>query len=418
MIVSLCLVLQLLNYDKVETGALSLELSLIPIMNLIQNTIDEFKLPAAKKNIQLEVDLPSSDSKRNLNGQGCLVVGDAIRLRQVLRNLTSNAIKFTPDSGSLNVKATWLQDKDHRSPYTSKKNCCEDKEDQFNLENGEIVVLPRIGSVLIEVTDSGVGLTKEQTRRVFNQGTQFNVNKLQAGQGSGLGLFIAKGIVEQHKGSLSVRSDGVGKGTTFSIVLPLYHESSKPICSDSTESPSLESPNHGCDEDETEAGGQRILVIEDAPMNRKLLIRLLENHGHTVDGAEDGAIGVEMVKAAMEAGNPYDTILTDNHMPVMDGLAATKRIREMGCDSFMVGVTGNVVPEDVASFRMAGVNAVLAKPFQMSELTTLWNEQNVSAQQNADQSSPALCFQFEQMPMGKNDSGGLPRPYHDVEMGN
>ena len=129
---------------------------------------------------------------------------------------------------------------------------------------------------------------------------------MQGGGGSGLGMFIAKSIVEQHEGSLSVESKGIGHGTTFIAKLPLFHDPSSTTDVINSSNPQIDS----CSEASTtnyESLPQRILVVDDAAPNRKLLIRLLKNRGHTCDEAENGKEAVEFVKQA--GNNPYDTIL-------------------------------------------------------------------------------------------------------------
>jgi CheY-like chemotaxis protein len=95
--------------------------------------------------------------------------------------------------------------------------------------------------------------------------------------------------------------------------------------------------------------------------------------------AEDGAVALEMIRQAIEDNNPYDTILLDYEMPVMNGPIAAKEIRAMGCDVFIVGVTGNMLTEDVAYFRSCGANALLGKPFKIASLEELWSEYGVTS---------------------------------------
>jgi len=243
---------------------------------------------------------------------------------------------------------------------------------KFTLTSGEVVEYPPSGHLELTVTDTGAGMSPDQLSKLFGDGVQFNVNELQSGQGSGLGLFITKGIVEQHGGSLTAMSAGLGNGTTFKMILPLFH-----VPDSSTQETA------GADEYATAMKAieepvkpllLRVLLVDDALTNRKLLKRLLTNHGHTCEEAKDGQEAVDQVKKAIEAGTPYDTILMDSEMPVMNGPTATKEIRALGCDAFIVGITGNVLPEDVAFFKQCGANEVLPKPFNMSDLEGMWVE--------------------------------------------
>jgi len=389
-----------LNYDKIESRQLTLELSIVPIQSMVREIVTEFVLPAQDKSIALSVltekvnscdasacaisTSRTSKSKKNkvevdyidqiesqlLKDQ--VVVGDKSRLSQVMRNVLSNAIKFTPDKGSITVKTTWIV-------------ATVDESTNVLLQDGQKEDLHQTGWIQIEVTDTGPGMTEEQLATVFESGVQFNRNKNQKGGGSGLGLFIAKGIVDQHNGILEVTSEGMGKGSSFVCKLPVYCKPKHqkignmvvPVSGD--ESISERVSSSWLDERNDRDLCYRILVVDDAPMNRKLLTRLLMKRGHHVDMAEDGLQAYEKVVAEMKEGRRYDTILMDFQMPVMDGPTATQRIRMEGCDSFIVGITGNVLPQDVEYFKTCGADDVLGKPFQVEQLEYMWIEYGVTA---------------------------------------
>ena len=254
---------------------------------------------------------------------------------------------------------------------------------EFTLYKGETIHVAPRGYLQVDVTDSGAGMTTEQVSRVFHEGVQFNVNELQAGQGSGLGLYIAHGIAVQHEGNLTVASRGLGQGTTFTLTLPLYHvpEQDLPECI-------LRSRQLDCHTTAGQEGGNtkiqptilgqpplekyRILVVDDTAMNRKLLLRLLRNKGHACDEADDGDSAVQAVRAALESGRGYDTILLDYEMPRMKGPDAAAAVRKLGCDAVIVGITGNTLPEDVQYFKANGANAVLPKPLDIKDLEDVW----------------------------------------------
>ena len=222
-------------------------------------------------------------------------------------------------------------------------------------------------------------MSNEQLSKLFRDGVQFNVNELQAGQGSGLGLFIAKGIVEQHGGTMVATSEGLGCGTTFTMTLPLYHAPDK---NKAKQDPRYEESRAAMNESmqssmQNHNAYLRILLVDDSGTNRKLLRRLLQNHGHAITEAENGREGVDAMVEARKKGNPFDCILLDYEMPEMNGPDACKEMRSLGCDSFIVGVTGNVMAEDVALFKSCGANGVLPKPFKLVELDQLWLEYGV-----------------------------------------
>jgi len=308
------------------------------------------------------------------------IVGDEIRLRQVLRNLISNALKFTPSGKPITISLKYVKTEPIRPLQTQ----------TFTLKDGQEVEYPSSSNALqILVQDQGAGLTKTQLGKLFSDGIQFNPNELQAGHGSGLGLFITRGIVEQHGGMVQAMSEGLRKGATFEVILPLYQvpgsaptevesQSSSPMESTETvgESQTLRSTfkeNHVA----AKKACQRILIVDDALSNRKLMRRLLEHHGHNCEVAEDGKEAIQVVQEASQRGEPFDTILMDFEMPIMNGPTATEHIRSQKYDTFIVGVTGNMFPEDVEQFLASGANAVLPKPFRMNALVALWDKYNI-----------------------------------------
>lgn len=350
----------LLNYDKIESGTLMLELTRVDIWELVAKTVVEFKLPSATKKITLDLQLPviKGDAEQpsflppDILEQK--VVGDCVRITQVLRNLVSNALKFTPEGGRLHVSAQWIE----RTTVGQAKNST------FELCKSESITASKSGMLEVKVTDSGAGMSKEQLAKLFQQGMQFNVNELQCGQGSGLGLYIAKGIVEQHGGKLTAWSEGLGCGTTFTMTIPLYHIKEP-------EQTQLVNESFSWSQKSFRQSNLYILIVDDATTNRKLLKRLLENRGHTCDEAEDGHVAVEMVQEATGKKKPYDMILMDYEMPTMNGPTAALEIRNNGSDAFLIGITGNMMAEDVAYFKSQGANAVLPKPFKISSLEEL-----------------------------------------------
>jgi len=351
----------LLNYDKVESGSLSLELTAIPIWGLIEQTISEFRLSASSKNIKMSLELPKS-SPTMPTLKDTKVVGDAVRIVQVVRNLVSNALKFTPEGKAVNIKVYWKP-----PPKEEPK-----KEDRtFKLKSKDLVTVPSSGEIVVCVEDEGAGLSAEQQSKLFGVGVQFNVNELQAGNGSGLGLFIAKGIIEQHEGQLVCHSAGLGCGTSFTVTLPLYNIPDP-----------VPEPHSETDYEFRDTYRQyplKVLIVDDAKSNRKLLKRLLENRDNVCDEAADGQEALNTVKEATSRGETYDLILMDYEMPVMNGPTAAREIRAIGIDqSFIVGITGNLMDEDVEHFKKCGANAVLPKPFKVQDLENLCVEYHVT----------------------------------------
>jgi hypothetical protein len=171
------------------------------------------------------------------------------------------------------------------------------------LTSGQSVSAQRRGFLQVQVEDSGAGLSSDQVTQLFSDGIQLNVNKLQAGQGSGLGLFITMGIIEQHEGTLVAASEGLGQGTTFTMTLPLWDVPQfSSACSLRI---SEEDSNWGT----VAPSSLRVLVVDDVRSNCRLLSHLLRKGGHISEEAEDGAEAVDMVARAIEDGAPFDSVL-------------------------------------------------------------------------------------------------------------
>ena len=374
----------LLDYDKLETGLLKLEMGQVPIWDLVWRTAKQFNIQAANRRINLTVDTqkptlqPTENVDPEAGGKRLLgVFGDDVKLCQVIRNLLSNALKFTPEDGTIEVKTFFVKD----GLPNAKMSHRGDNPIRHGFPH------QRAGSIKIAVVDSGVGLSHDQLGLLFSEGVQFDANKLQHGGGSGLGLNIAKGIVEQHAGTISAHSSGIGKGTTFTIELPIFE-----FNSEQTDEAMISRAN-GADtgtskttsfvtdlSDESEKGQyqRNILVVEDSETSRKMLIRLLERSGHTCIPAANGQAALDAVKRDLMARQndqvhkPIDTILMDFEMPLLRGPEATRKIRKLGFVGTILGVTGNVLTEDVDFFINNGADEVLAKPVSMDCLRSCW----------------------------------------------
>jgi CheY-like chemotaxis protein len=256
----------------------------------------------------------------------------------------------------------------------------------------------------VAVKDSGAGLSPEQLAEICAEGVQFNANQLQAGQGSGLGLFISKGLVEQHGGTLRVSSEGLGRGSTFTIELPVFRaeadivptrrrsgearqkerRSSKSSGAGSSRLQATQDGNHLTDDlfcipesvldlaENTEII-RRVLVVDDADSNRKLVMRILAAKGYLCTGAANGQEAVDAYAQLKQQGEHVDAVMMDYEMPIMDGPTACKKLREMGCTCFIAGVTGNVLPADVDHFKHMGASAVLSKPLNVDVFESLYH---------------------------------------------
>jgi signal transduction histidine kinase/DNA-binding response OmpR family regulator len=451
-----------LNYDKIATGEMVLEYTAIPIWNLIADTIAEFNLPMTKKKLTLHNSLPNlavecahnrsglfysdetiqksnkryinsldddtsnGNSNSNSNNDGGLsdmeagcksdlleaaqkqkLVGDSVRIKQVIRNLLSNAIKFSKEGGDITISTTFMKcsvDVGGDRGWRIKAQPPKVEKKTFELKSKEVVTCEKTGEIAFTIKDSGAGLSKTQLKNLFGAGVQFNVNELQSGKGSGLGLYIAKGIVEQHGGSLVADSEGNGLGCTFTVRLPIYNPpeeewgDSQPFswkrrrprkrssfekavrkhtvmeCDDEEEGGDMDCTLHSLDSRDDGMSDLKILLVDDSKSNRKLLDRLMTMRGHRCEQADDGHKGLDMTMRAESFGQPYDLIFMDYEMPTMNGPEAVKQIRGQGSDVYIIGLTGNIMADDVKYFHVCGANAVFPKPFKVKEFEQLLEE--------------------------------------------
>ena len=400
----------LLNYDKIENGTLQLYLSELQMNQFTERVVSQLDMEAKNRQVALsfafvdefaenssggkasksivdvdksnERDIETGDLNKKAEGERIYdaerlrVFADENRIRQVVRNVLSNALKFTPENGTVDVSVIYSPDND-LCVNTTNSTLVEDHIKTTHTDEGQDC--SRAGTCIIRVKDSGAGMTAEQLGRLFGEGVQFDANKLQAGGGSGLGLWISKGIAESHGGSIMAESEGRQKGSTFQITLPLY----KPPKVDGPLGGTVSTHNmsEGSDEelsstDEAPPKKRHILVVDDALLNRKMLTRLLERSGHTCEAACDGDEAVAIIAAELEKDNNQQSIgciLMDSEMPRLQGPDAASQIRELGFEGLIVGITGNVLPEDITHFKSMGANAVLAKPVRLPQLEDVWN---------------------------------------------
>ena len=252
--------------------------------------------------------------------------GDASKLNQVLINLLDNAIKFTRDGG-VELSLDQLENRGNE---------------------GEVWIA-------VEVTDSGKGISEENMDRIFGKFEQENTSTRRVHGGSGLGLAISKQLIELQGGSISCSSE-VGKGTTFRVELPFRYEGR--VSEDVGVS----------DWSQVNLVGLRLLVVEDLEVNRMLLRQMLRNKGIVMFEAENGKESLEVLKE-----HDVDLILMDLHMPEMDGIEATQRIREgrvkrVNAEIPIVCLTADVFKETKEAIFSAGMNDFVTKPLEMRRL--------------------------------------------------
>lgn len=308
----------LLDLNRILAGQVRLDLQRVELIDVIHATMDSAQPTAQAKGVRLETIL---DARRGI------VSGDPSRLQQVVWNLVSNAIKFTPKGGKIQV------------------------------------LLEQVNShVELTVSDTGVGIALDFLPHVFERFSQRDGTAGRRFGGLGLGLAIAKQLVELHGGSVNAKSPGEGKGATFIVRLPLVLVQDKDRNAD-------ESPAHDEHADSIhvpELRGARVLVVDDEADARNLLRRILENQGAKVVTA----VSAEKALEALKTTTP-DAMISDIGMPDMDGHALIRAIRgseHKGQHIPSLALTAFARAEDRKRAMLAGYEAHLAKPFDVTEL--------------------------------------------------
>lgn len=324
----LALINDVLDMSKIESGKVELRHESFNFRAFLQDFENLYGEQAKSKGISYETILAS-----DLEVQ---IIGDSLRLNQVLSNLLSNALKFTPAKGMIKLRVS------------------KTGEDQENVY------------LRFEVIDTGCSIAEENYDKIFESFEQENVDVTYKYGGTGLGLSIVKRFTGLMGGGIHVTSVQ-GSGSTFTVDLPFgkIKESGKPTrFSDINGRNDLAKDCYAVDYD---FKGKRILLVEDNELNREIAEELIGVTGASVESAEDGVQAVEMFKESAEGY--YDLILMDVQMPHMDGYEATRCIRALGrSDAQKVPIfamTANAFAEDVQKSREAGMNAHISKPLDI-----------------------------------------------------
>ena len=307
----LTLLNDILDFSKIEANKLELETAPYDFLTVVRWVADMMRVSAEKKGLRLVLDAPTSIPK---------LVGDEGRIRQVMLNLVSNAIKFT-QKGEISLVA-------------------------------EAVMDMGVVSLTVRVSDTGVGMTDETLRKLFRPFTQADASTTRQFGGTGLGLSICKNLVELMGGQISVQSEP-GSGSTFSFTINQ---------SIAAETALQDAPLLQVDD----LTGCRVLLVEDNRINQLVAEGMLRRLGCDVEVADDGVAAV-----ALANEKTYDIVLMDCQMPNMDGFEATRAIRQLAMpmrEVPIIALTANTMNGEDARCRAAGMDDYLPKPVQRQAL--------------------------------------------------
>ena len=327
----LSLINDVLDMSRIESGSVRIEYTTVHLPDILHDlrTIIQGTVYSKKQDFYI-------DTKDMLHED---IITDRLRLTQVLLNIISNAVKFTPVGGMIHVGIS--EQPCGKEGYTM---------------------------VIFRVKDNGIGMSPEFQEHIFDSFTREHTVTENGIGGTGLGMAITKNIVDMLGGRIQVESE-VGKGTEFTVTLEceISGMTTKPeSASEQGELPGneLQKPKA---EDRRSYAGKRVLLVEDNELNREIATAIMQEIGLDVDIAEDGTDAVDIMSSA--EGRKYDLIFMDIQMPKMDGYTATREIRTLNdpkCANIpIIAMTANAFEEDRKKAIKAGMNGHIAKPISV-----------------------------------------------------
>jgi two-component system CheB/CheR fusion protein len=304
------LVEDLLDLSRSRQGKIRVYRKQLDLRSIVEPVLEQIRSEYDDREQQLTVKLPA---------EPLFVNGDGERLRQMLVNLLDNASKYSPHGSIVELRVT--------------------------AENQR---------ARIEVRDAGQGIAKEQIPNIFDQFMQVDPKAVPRSQGMGLGLWVVSQIVREHRGSIEVQSEGIGKGSVFTVLLPTIDDQRD-----------LGIP---ADTARSNSGGERVLLVEDNKDSREMLQFILQSEGFSVEVAKDGQSAMELL-----AIKEPSAALVDIGLPDMSGLDLARRVREKDPDHHitLIAISGYGSDEDKQSASQAGFDAYLTKPVQIGDVVAL-----------------------------------------------
>ena len=309
----LALINDILEMGRIESGKMELELTNADLVKTISEVEDMFSTQMTNKQIDFKV---KTEVKNKF------VICDVNRLNRVLLNLLSNAYKFTPQGGSINLSLKEISNDNDQAEYE------------------------------LRVKDSGIGMSKEFAATVFESFTREKTSTVSGIQGTGLGMAITKSIVDLMSGTIEVVTEQ-GKGTEF--IINVKFKIDKNAVEEVIEEEETQ--------EEINFSDKKLLLVDDIEVNREIATMILMQFGFQVETATNGQEAVEKVQ-----NNDYDLVLMDIQMPIMDGYEAAREIRKFNTNVPLIAMTANAFSEDVQNAKEAGMNDHIAKPIDVPKM--------------------------------------------------
>lgn len=301
-----------LDYSNLKAGKLTLDSFAFDVSESMEELKKHFEHALGNKKLTFTINLHEGTPR--------FVKGDAFRLKQILTNLIGNAIKFTSE-GSITLDIHVKEQND------------------------------TISQLSFVLRDTGIGIAKDKLETIFESFAQGDKKIASGYGGAGLGLTISKGLIELQGGQISVASEE-GKGASFSFDIPFGRAHSQEVAASQVDFV-------------TKLAGKRILVVEDNIVNQRLIDFVLKKMSITADIADNGQLAIEKC----QKNPPYDLIIMDLQMPVMDGYETTIYLREkMGLQTPIIAMTATALKEDQERSALVGMNDFMVKPFDFNDL--------------------------------------------------
>ena len=320
----LTIVNDILDLSKIEAGCMLVEKIEFSPLGLVDEVLDLMRPRANQRNLRLSLEVVTPIPDRIMN--------DPTRIRQILMNLLSNALKFSKENTEILLLVVFVED----GP----------------------------GELVYSVIDSGIGMTSEQLAKLFSPFTQADSSTSRRFGGTGLGLHISRRLAELLGGSLKVVSRP-GMGSAFALVLPAEPIGMRRVDGSEDEGAPLDSQ---AKKKTIRLQNCRILVADDAVFNQRLIRIILEKAGAHVTMADNGRKAVDEFRSAVERGEPFDIVLMDVQMPEMSGHEATRLLRSDGHKTPIVALTANVMEQDRAECFEVGCDRFVPKPINRQHL--------------------------------------------------
>ena len=304
----------ILDLSKIEAGKLAIDEQPFVMKDVIEEIASILEIKAQEKGLQLNTFIYDNSDE--------WVVGDPFRVKQILYNITGNAIKFT-EKAFVEIKCEGIKGKntiDYR----------------------------------ITITDSGIGIPADKLESIFESFEQAEKSTSRKYGGTGLGLSISKKIAELLNGKITVTSED-GKGSAFTVLLPMRIASSK----------EKDIIDKGAGK-KSDLHGLEILIVDDEPFNLMLAEIILNKHGAHISVANNGRVALEKIEM-----QSFDIVLADLHMPEVDGYMLANKIREQYLQVPLIALTANVMQNDLEKIRQSGFNDILLKPYKEKELLNI-----------------------------------------------